>query len=87
MRPLLCMLALSLLGCLPARTTRPDLGGRGGGYSTGGTTGNAVLGQKVVHGKQDPATLIAVDGSKCIVPEKRFREVVVGEKVVCGWGQ
>jgi hypothetical protein len=56
-------------------------------HAARGTTGNAVLGQKVVHGKQDPATLIAVDGSKCIVPEKRFREVVVGEKVVCGWGQ
>ena len=43
------------------------------------------LSRKPVSGKEEPATLLARDGSRCIVTEKRFKEVALGEQVTCAW--
>jgi len=43
------------------------------------------LAAKVVAGKEEPATLIAKDRSRCTVPEQRFREIQVGETALCPW--
>ena len=46
---------------------------------------NAAVARKVVHGKESPATLVAPDGTRCTVTEKRFRDVREGDKVTCAW--
>jgi hypothetical protein len=43
------------------------------------------LGRKTVASKEPPGTLIAADGSSCIVPEKQFAETVVGTSATCLW--
>ncbi len=40
---------------------------------------------KIVAGKEEPTTLIAKDGSRCTVPEPRFREIQIGENALCPW--
>lgn len=40
---------------------------------------------KRVTGKEEPATLIAVDRSECTVTADRFRKTSVGDKVLCDW--
>lgn len=66
----------------------PPLGGRGGGGATAGgeSVSDASVSQKTVTAKHAPATLVAFDGSRCVVTETRFRETVIGEKVWCVWG-
>ena len=41
--------------------------------------------RKRVDGKESPATLVAVDRSRCTVPADRFRDIQVGDDVVCAW--
>ena len=41
--------------------------------------------KKSVSGKEPKTTLIALDGSRCHVTEKRYRETTIGEKVWCAW--
>lgn len=41
------------------------------------------LARQQVKGKEEPATLIAVDGTRCTVSEARFRDVAHGDKVWC----
>jgi hypothetical protein len=59
--------------------------------STSSRGGREDLGQangleaKHVAGKEPPATLIAEDGDRCTVPEPRYRDVRIGEKVLCAW--
>ena len=43
------------------------------------------LESKVVRSKEEPTTLHAYDGKSCMVSEQRFREVIVGHRVRCGW--
>jgi hypothetical protein len=43
------------------------------------------LDAKNVSGKVPPATLVADDGHRCIVPAPRYREVQIGERVLCAW--
>jgi hypothetical protein len=43
------------------------------------------LSSKPVSSKEAPVTLFAHDGSSCTVSESRFREIVVGQQVRCGW--
>ena len=51
-----------------------------------GTRGRTSgVSSKVVYGKRAPVTLIADDKTECVVPESRFKEAAVGEKVTCGW--
>lgn len=44
-----------------------------------------VVAQKKVSSKQEPATLIAFDGSRCVVNAPKFRETAIGESVWCAW--
>jgi hypothetical protein len=41
--------------------------------------------RKVVKAKEAKSALIAHDGTRCHVTERRYRETVVGEKVWCVW--
>ena len=53
-----------------------------------GTTavdGDVPLAQKVVHGKEPRTTLLAHDGTRCQVTEKRYNEIAIGEQVWCVW--
>ena len=43
------------------------------------------MARKPVHGKEAPATVVAFDGTRCTVTERRFAEVKEGEKVWCAW--
>ena len=47
------------------------------------STANMSL--KRVAGKEEPATLIAVDRSECTVTSDRFRSTRVGDHVLCDW--
>jgi|SRR5688500_16431292 len=60
----------------------PGSTSRGGRENLGQDNG---LEAKHVAGKQAPATLIAEDGYRCVVPEPRYREVRIGERVLCAW--
>ena len=44
-----------------------------------------AIATKPVVGKEAPVTLFARDGTSCVVPESKFREVVLGQRVRCGW--
>jgi hypothetical protein len=68
----------------------PGSGGRGGGpRQTGATTGrgptDARVDAKRVTGKEPPTTLIAQDGTRCVVTEGRYRETEIGSEVWCAW--
>ena len=41
--------------------------------------------RKRVAGKQDPNLLLAEDGTSCAVTANRYRDVAVGDHVVCVW--
>ena len=41
--------------------------------------------QKPVYGKEAPTTLLAADGTRCQVSDKKFQETAVGEKIWCVW--
>jgi hypothetical protein len=77
--------------CGPPRPMAiPGASGRGGPRQTGSSTTGAGpndvrMDVKRVAGKEPPTTLIAEDGTKCIVTESRFRETEVGNKAVCAW--
>ena len=47
----------------------------------------ANLGRKTVASKQEPNSLTAADGTICTVPEKQFRETIVGTDAICLWGR
>lgn len=67
---LLATLAVSLSCALP-RTVQ-----------VGGEEGP---GSKTVSAKEEPATLIAVDGTICVVTPGRFNKVKTGDRVWCSW--
>ena len=48
-------------------------------------TSNPNMSRKRVAGKQEPATLIADDRSRCTVTAERFRDTKVGDDVICDW--
>jgi hypothetical protein len=41
--------------------------------------------QKVVNAKEEPATLIASDRTRCVVTAQKFKETLQGSKVWCAW--
>jgi len=57
----------------------PGRAGRGG-VMTG-------LADKPVASKEAPTSLIAVDGTRCLVTEEKYRNTAVGERVWCYWTQ
>jgi hypothetical protein len=42
-------------------------------------------GRKPVHGKEDPSTLIARDGTTCTVGKKKYDSTRVGKSAWCTW--
>jgi hypothetical protein len=89
-------LLLVAAACLPhnSRRTRPVGPGMGGEPSLPdprGPAGRLIdtltsgAARKEVAGKEEPATLIAVDRTRCTVTPDRFRDVRTGEFVWCVW--
>lgn len=86
------LLAVSAcIGWMPGqRTGNPKpIGIPGGdGRAVPGQTVQSRVGgvsRKVVRGKRAPVTLIADDKTECIVPESKWKETSIGEKVTCEW--
>ncbi|MCC6929647.1 MAG: hypothetical protein IT359_11710 [Gemmatimonadaceae bacterium] len=71
----LLLLAPALGGCMML----PGRAGRGGAV-----TG---LAEKPVASKEAPTSLIAVDGTRCLVTEEKYRNTAVGDRVWCYWTQ
>lgn len=68
---LLCVLCVS--GCLGTLAAPgPDQSREG-------------LRRKVVLTKQEPNLLHAFDGSTCVTTEERWKQVKVGQSVLCAW--
>ena len=66
----------------PPRTTGKVPGVTATGTGTGLADGLAL---KQVAGKEEPATLIAEDRSRCTVPASRFRNTEIGSRAICDW--
>lgn len=47
--------------------------------------GESGPGNKTVTAKEEPATLVAVDGTQCLVTPARFDRVKTGDRVWCNW--
>jgi len=43
------------------------------------------LNDKPVSTKEAPTSLVAADGTRCLVSEAKFRETAAGERVWCFW--
>lgn len=75
--------------CVTRPSTRPDIGGlpddRGRAVPTGVTASRSDVASKKVSGKEDPNVLIAADRSRCTVSADKYREVAIGESVLCAW--
>lgn len=56
-----------------------------GGARTGRAPRDVRMDAKRVAGKEPPTTLIAEDGTKCVVTENRYRETNVGDEAWCVW--
>jgi len=69
-RALLVAAMLPLGGCFGLFGTRP------------GQTG---LASKTVHRKEPPTSLIAIDYTRCLVSEEKFRNTPIGGRVTCYW--
>lgn len=90
LRLFLAVAALAPIGC----AAQPLGGSRAPGAAlptTGGTSGPSAtavpsaVSRKKVNGKEEPATLIALDRTRCTVTEARFRDIKVGDDVICTW--
>jgi hypothetical protein len=67
---------------LPGRDGGPR---QTGGGRTGRTPRDIRVDAKRVAGKEPPTTLIAEDGTKCVVTEGRYREIKIGDEAWCTW--
>jgi hypothetical protein len=90
---LLCLVLASLSagGCASVRPmSMPNRGGHprempGSAAEPRMTTKELQTYVKVVAGKEPPTTLIAGDGSRCTVTERRYRNIQVGDDALCAW--
>jgi hypothetical protein len=74
MRALSCgIVVLMFSGCLPSHLLHRD-GSR-----------DPAVDRKAVVLKEVPTSLIASDGSRCLVGEKKFTNTEVGDRVWCMW--
>jgi hypothetical protein len=71
--PSAAAVVLLLSSCLPFRLWRRERH-RG-----------PALDRKAVLTKEKPTSLIAADGSRCLVGEDRFADIRVGDRVWCVW--
>ena len=88
---LLPLLVLTTIGvaCMKQRNPVIDpasaaVSGKVAGQRPGANT-DASLSRKRVDSKVDPATLVALDGSRCTVTESRYRDIKAGDNVSCDW--
>ncbi|MEP7345567.1 MAG: hypothetical protein ABI877_09875 [Gemmatimonadaceae bacterium] len=51
----------------------------------GGRPGQSGLSRKHVSSKEAPTSLIAIDNTRCLVTEEKFRNTPVGADVTCYW--
>ncbi len=64
----------------PAATMQvPGMSGQGVLSTDGGLT------RKEVAAKEEPATLVAADRSRCMVSADRFKSASVGSREICDW--
>ena len=87
----LVVLAL-VVGTAACGSPRPlAIPGRDGGprqtgaSRTGRNPRDVRMDAKRVAGKEPPATLIAEDGTRCVVTEGRYRETEIGDEAWCVW--
>ena len=71
-------------GARPFDPAQAAVSGKVIGQRPGSST-EANASRKIVDAKQDPATLVASDRSECVVTAERYRDVKVGDKVICDW--
>jgi hypothetical protein len=60
-------------------------GGETGARGSGVRVEEVLPTRKIVQGKEEPATLVAADGSRCTTTPSRFREIAIGEHAWCVW--
>jgi hypothetical protein len=76
--------------CVPTNT-HPEIGGlpndRGRSVPAGVTAPRSEVASKKVSGKEDPNVLIAADRTRCTVSADKYREVALGESVLCAWAK
>jgi hypothetical protein len=86
MRVAILALTLAVMGCAPYQHLKKPGGDREMPTGTSSREGGrSEVGRKAVYGKEDPATLVAQDGTRCAVTDKRYRETALGEVVWCAW--
>jgi hypothetical protein len=69
---------------LPGRGGDPrEFPGSSGEIGARATEGGVSA--KRVTGKEPPTTLIAEDGTRCTVTEKRYDETRIGDQTLCAW--
>ncbi|HEX8946071.1 MAG TPA: hypothetical protein VF785_23250 [Gemmatimonadaceae bacterium] len=91
--PLIVLAAMTSLACTTSRTTPPGSapdpsrnpvsGKVPGQRTTASSQPNAS--RKRVDAKEEPATLVAFDRTRCVVTDQRFRDTKVGDTVTCDW--
>ena len=80
-----------VVGCRFQQIDKPRLARGSGNEPLARTSGEKPtvhelpVTRKQVSGKDGPSTLIALDGTRCQVNEKRYQETAVGELVWCDW--
>ena len=71
------------------KTTAPPLGFPIPATSTmsgqGMLSTDGGLARKEVAAKEEPATLVAADRSRCMVSAERFKNATVGSREICDW--
>ena len=83
---LLCIQACNVKWLHGGKEPLPKPGDSRGSPSTGRNARSTEgYGLKPVHGKEDPATLIARDGTTCTVDKKKYDSTKIGKSVWCTW--
>jgi hypothetical protein len=72
-------------GCGVPTTTRLPEGTRPPRVSRLASATSGTLAIKVVAAKEPPSTIVAQDGSSCLVTERRYDRIDVGSRALCTW--
>jgi hypothetical protein len=81
---LACARQMNRPGTNPMDPTRAAIDGRVPGQRASGST-EANVSRKRVDAKEEPATLVAADRTRCTVTDERFRDTKVGDTATCDW--
>jgi hypothetical protein len=86
---LIAAASLGAAGCVKTKTFPP--GAPGSPIPAPAASGQGLLStdgqltRKEVAAKEDPATLVAADRSRCAVSADRFKKATVGSREICDW--